>query len=137
MYLGTLIYTWFNGVNVGTDEFGNRYYRARKDTLHGHEKRWVLFKGKPEASGVPPEWHAWLHHTTDAPLSEKAAESKPWQKAHQPNSTGSAEAYLPQGHAYRGDKGRRRPAITNRGHRHDGPGWRNHLPCHRRIEKGW
>ncbi len=109
MYLGTLIYTWFNGVNVGTDEFGNRYYRARKDTLHGHEKRWVLFKGKPEASRVPPEWHAWLHHTTDAPLSEKAAESKPWQKAHQPNSTGSAEAYLPQGHAY---KGGQRAAAT-------------------------
>jgi NADH:ubiquinone oxidoreductase subunit len=75
--IGTLIYTLINGVMVGTDEFGNRYYRARKDKLQGRERRWVLYRGKPEASRVPPEWHAWLHHTTDQPLSQEAAESKP------------------------------------------------------------
>ena len=58
--IGTLIYTLINGVMVGTDEFGNRYYRARKDKLQGRERRWVLYRGKPEASRVPPEWHAWL-----------------------------------------------------------------------------
>ncbi len=101
MYLGTLIYTLFNGVNVGTDEFGNRYYRARKDTLHGHEKRWVLFKGKPEASGVPPEWHAWLHHiVSDPPAKER--HRWPWQKEHQPNLTGSPHAYRPPGSVLEG-----------------------------------
>jgi NADH:ubiquinone oxidoreductase subunit len=103
-HIGTLIYTWIHGTLVGTDEFGNRYYRARRDTLHGRERRWVLFKDKPEASRVPPEWHAWLHHTTAAPLSEQAAESRLWQKEHLPNQTGTVGAYRPRGHAYRGGK---------------------------------
>ena len=30
MITGTLIYTFFCGRFVGTDEFGNRYYEARK-----------------------------------------------------------------------------------------------------------
>ena len=102
--IGTLIYTWMNGQMVGTDEFGNRYYRARKDTLNGRERRWVLYKGKNEASRVPAEWHAWLHHLTSGPLSEEAALSKSWQKEHQDNRTGTAQAYRPQGHAYRGGK---------------------------------
>ena len=87
MYIGTLIYTWLNGLKVGTDEFGNRYYRARKGKLYGRERRWVLFKDKVEASRVPAEWHAWLHHLTNEPLSEKAAEAKPWQKEHLANQT--------------------------------------------------
>jgi NADH:ubiquinone oxidoreductase subunit len=94
MHIGTLLYTWLNGVMVGTDEFGTR--------CHGRERRWVLYKGRPDASRVPAEWHAWLHHTTDAPLSEQAAESRPWQKEHEPNPTGTAAAYRPRGHAYRG-----------------------------------
>jgi len=102
MYIGTMIYTWLNGVLVGTDQFGNRYYRARKGKLYGRERRWVLYRGDVEASRVPPEWHAWLHHTTSEPLSEEAAESKPWQKEHLANQTGTAGAYRPQGHAYRG-----------------------------------
>lgn len=109
MHIGTLIYTWLNGVMVGTDEFGNRYYRARKDTMNDRERRWVLFKGKAEASRVPPEWHAWLHHTTPQPLAEEAAESKPWQKEHLPNQTGTPAAYRPPGHAF---KGGRRAAAT-------------------------
>ncbi|NQU61987.1 MAG: NADH:ubiquinone oxidoreductase subunit NDUFA12 [Rhodospirillales bacterium] len=109
MNLGTLIYTWLKGVQVGTDEFANRYYRAKKDTLHGKEKRWVLYGGKAEASQIPPEWHAWLHHTSDQPLSEQAALSKSWQKEHLANQSGTAGAYRPKGHAYLG--GRRAPAT--------------------------
>lgn len=102
--IGTLIYSWMNGAIVGTDEFGNRYYRARKDTLYGRERRWVLYKGKNEASRVPPVWHAWLHHLTGEPLSQEATESKSWQKDHLANQTGTIQAYLPRGHAYRGGK---------------------------------
>jgi NADH:ubiquinone oxidoreductase subunit len=109
MHLGTLIYTWFNGVSVGTDEFGNRYYRAKKATLHGREKRWVLYKGPVDGSRVPPHWHSWLHHVSDEPLSEKAAGAELWQKPHQANPTGTADAYRPRGHAYLGG---RREAAT-------------------------
>ncbi|MBM3733101.1 MAG: NADH:ubiquinone oxidoreductase subunit NDUFA12 [Acidimicrobiia bacterium] len=99
--LGTLIYTLFKGVRVGADEFGNRYYRARGQRLRGRERRWVIYKGANEASKVPAEWHAWLHHTVDQPLTQTAAEARPWQKPHQPNPTGSADAYRPGGHELR------------------------------------
>ena len=49
---------------------------------------------------VPPEWHAWLHHTTAAPLAE--TKLYPWQQEHQPNLTGTAHAYRPAGHDYVG-----------------------------------
>jgi NADH:ubiquinone oxidoreductase subunit len=109
MHLGTLIYTALKGELVGHDEFGNRYYRGRGRRLSGRERRWVLYKGRAEASTVPPEWHAWLHHTTEAPLSEAAARSKSWQAPHAPNLTGTPEAYRPSGHPFKG--GRRRAAT--------------------------
>ena len=102
MTIGTLIYTLFKGDLVGVDEFGNRYYRGRGGKRHGRERRWTIFKGKPEASLVPPEWHAWLHHTTAEPLTEIAAESPSWQQPHRPNATGSGAAYRPQGHQLSG-----------------------------------
>ncbi len=109
MTIGTLIYTWLRGELVGTDEFGNRYYRSKGRALHGRERRWTVFKGPPDPTRVPPEWHAWLHHTEPAPLTERAVKAMPWQKETQPNPTGTADAYLPQGHPLRG--GRRAPAT--------------------------
>ncbi len=109
MHIGTLIYTWLRGDLVGTDEFNNRYYRSRGRRLHGRERRWVLFGGRPEASAVPPEWHAWLHHTTPSPLAESAVQARPWQKAHESNQTGTAGAYRPSGHDLMGG---RRAAAT-------------------------
>ncbi|MBT3558691.1 MAG: NADH:ubiquinone oxidoreductase subunit NDUFA12 [Rhodospirillales bacterium] len=100
--IGTILYTWMNGKLVGTDEFGNRYYTASKPLPHGRERRWVLYKGKPEASTVPAEWHAWLHHTTNEPLSDAAAQSRAWQKTHESNPTGSSSAYRPKGHDLHG-----------------------------------
>jgi NADH:ubiquinone oxidoreductase subunit len=63
-------------------------------------RRWVAYAGAPEASRVPPEWHAWLHYTTDAPLAERAR--RPWEKPHLPNATGTPAGYRPPGHDYRG-----------------------------------
>jgi NADH:ubiquinone oxidoreductase subunit len=97
MITGTLFYTWIFGRLVGTDEFGNRYFRS-SHKKHGKERRWVLYKGEHEASKVPPEWHAWLHHMVPEPLTEAAANARPWQKPHQPNPTGTKDAYRPQGH---------------------------------------
>ena len=104
MYTGTLLYTWLRGERFGTDESGNRYYRNRKGRRHGRERRWVMFKGPCEASKVPPEWHAWLHHTCESPLNESAAQAKPWQRDHRPNMTGTAEAHLPKGHDFKGGR---------------------------------
>ena len=102
MYLGTLFYTWMKGEMVGIDEFGNRYFQNNSDKLHGKVRRWVLYKGKVEASKVPPEWHAWLHHTCDFPLTENAANAPAWHKEHLPNLTGTEGAYRPRGHDLRG-----------------------------------
>lgn len=100
--LGTLLQTWFCGVEEGRDEFGNRYYRARRTPEGVRERRWVLYAGEPEASKVPPEWFIWLHHTADEPLPEESVYHQPWQKPHQPNMTGTPEAYLPPGHTLLG-----------------------------------
>ena len=104
MIIGTILNTWFNAELVGTDIFLNRYYRSKRATLSGRKRRWVIYKGKTEASSVPAEWHSWLHYTTDSPLSESAAKSQFWQKEHQPNPSGTTEAYLPQGHEYLGGR---------------------------------
>ena len=102
--------TWRRGAKVGSDRFGNVYYRT-KDTQPGtRERRWVLYAGEPDASKIPPEWHAWLHHTTKEPLPEgSSAFHKPWQKEHLPNMSGSVQAYRPPGHVLAG--GQRVPAT--------------------------
>jgi len=98
MIIGTLLYTWIKGELVGTDVFQNRYYRSRGAKLNGRERRWVLYRGADDASSVPAEWHAWLHHTNQSPLTENAAQARSWQKEHQANPTGTVAAYRPAGH---------------------------------------
>ena len=102
MTIGTFLYTVFNGRQIGVDEFGNRYFEARsgKEKLHGRRRRWVLYGTSPEASSVPAEWHAWLHHMFEKPLTKEAANAKFWQKAHQENKTGTSYAYRPRGHVF-------------------------------------
>ncbi len=88
---------------VGTDSLGNRYYRAKPRKGYKRERRWVLYKGAPEASMVPPEWHGWLHHQTDAvPADNAQSFRRLWQKPHQPNLTGTNLAYRPPGHILKG-----------------------------------
>ena len=92
-----------SGRQVGTDRFGNAYFESRRDFLaYGRTRRWVIYSGSPEATKVPPEWHAWLHHTTDTPLTEERR--YPWQVEHRPNPTGTALAYRPFGHDYQGGR---------------------------------
>ena len=92
----------FHGKRVGTDSAGNVYYEQSKPRPGQRTRRWVDYKGTPEASAVPAEWHAWLHYTTDAPLAETSR--KTWQKPHQSNPTGTASSYRPPGHDYAGGK---------------------------------
>jgi NADH:ubiquinone oxidoreductase subunit len=111
MTIGTRLFTWLKGELVGTDQFGNRYYRDKikpKLVLGGgresRERRWVLYEGMAEPSKVPPEWHAWLHHSSNIVPSGDAAKRRPWQKEHLPNLTGTALAYRPPGDPERGGK---------------------------------
>lgn len=97
-------FTLFSGgEKVGKDALGNTYYRAKPRPGYTRERRWVMYKDKPEASMVPPEWHGWLHHQTNDVPSEEGFR-RPWQKPHQPNMTGTNQAYRPPGHILEGGK---------------------------------
>lgn len=102
--VGTWLMTMFRGQEVGTDQFGNRYYTERKSG----KRRWVIYKDEIEASSVPAEWNAWLHHTTDK-LPSATAEKRDWEREHKPNLTGTAMAYHPAGSVETG--GRRHKAT--------------------------
>lgn len=105
MTIATRLYTWLRGAEVGSDQFGNRYFRDKAGARRGpREKRWVLYNGEAEASKVPPEWHAWLHHIVKDPPPPGGPPKRPWQKEHIPNLTGTAEAYRPPGHDYKGGR---------------------------------
>lgn len=107
--LGTRLYTWLKGEEVGRDDDGNRYYREKGggqvhlDSLR-EERRWVIYAGDVEASRVPAEWHGWLHHTSSDIPSADGPQRRPWQKQHQPNLTGSSAAYRPPGHVLKGGR---------------------------------
>lgn len=105
MSIGTRLFTWINGRLVGTDTDGNSYYVERRAVPGRRPRRWVIYKGAVEATRVPPEWHAWLHYTTDEAL--KPSSDKPWVAPHRANATGTPGAYLPPGHDLRGgERGR-------------------------------
>lgn len=107
MNIGTRLFTLLRGRQVGRDADGNIYYEERRGRPGWRRRRWVAYAGTPEASKVPPEWHAWLHYTTELPIP--ASTRRPWQKPHLPNLTGTPESYRPPGHDYEG--GQRAPAT--------------------------
>jgi len=109
MSIGTRLFTWLRGEQVGSDGFGNRYYRERRrpparaleagkrPVSLAREKRWVVYAGEADGSKVPPVWHAWLHHTIQEVPTGEAAQGYAWQKPHVPNLTGTPLAYRPPG----------------------------------------
>ena len=97
-----LIHTLFKGTRVGEDSFGNVYYRGKPRRGTKRERRWVIYKSGAEASTVPAEWHGWLHHQTNTVPANESPYRKEWQQPHQPNMTGTDQAYLPPGHPARG-----------------------------------
>jgi len=104
---GTRLLTWLRGELVGTDQYGNTYYRLkgarpieRGGGRFSRERRWVIYNGEPEGSKVPPEWNAWLHHMIDE--VPQARQRYAWEKPHLPNMTGTPQAYHPRGSVLRG-----------------------------------
>ena len=51
---------------------------------------------------MPPEWHAWLHHTVNDVPQDAGQFKYSWQKPHLPNLTGTPDAYRPPGSLFRG-----------------------------------
>ncbi len=91
------ILTALKGRFVGKDEYGNRYFEEKFLFIKPlrRPRRWVLYTRNVEPSKVPAEWYGWLHYTLESPL-QKLPYS--WIKPHQPNKTGTSEAYLPPSH---------------------------------------
>jgi NADH:ubiquinone oxidoreductase subunit len=94
--IGTRLFTWRKGERVGEDGLGNIYYRERDGS-----RRWVIYATLAEPSQIPPEWHAWLHHTVDVLPTDEDYTPRPWQKPHRSNMTGTYEAYRPPGSTLR------------------------------------
>nr|WP_211110111.1 NADH:ubiquinone oxidoreductase subunit NDUFA12 [Acuticoccus mangrovi] len=103
---GTSFTTWLRGEFVGTDQFGNRYFRTRNgkiDPVLDMERRWVIYNGPADPTTIPPGWYRWMHHLgNEAPVND-GYKPREWQKPHQPNLTGTPGAHRPQGSILRPD----------------------------------
>ncbi len=95
--LGTLFWSWRNGIQVGTDAQGNRYFRSKKKAAGGRERRWVIYEGANDASRVPAEWHGWLHGSFDDVPESNLPPAHIWEADFTPNATGTPAAYRPAG----------------------------------------
>jgi len=85
-----------SGTKVGTDEFGNQYFEAKKsrgEAKNSKKRRYIIYNGIAEPSKVPANWHGWLHYTSDD-LPDNV-HNYSWQKIHLPNLTGTKFAYFP------------------------------------------
>jgi NADH:ubiquinone oxidoreductase subunit len=92
-----LLFTACSGKRVGTDQFGNVYYRGKPRGGATEERRWVMYASAPDASKIPPEWHGWIHHQTDTVPDGASKYRQPWQKPPVSNKTGTDQAYFPPG----------------------------------------
>ncbi|TMW62109.1 hypothetical protein Poli38472_009602 [Pythium oligandrum] len=70
------------GYKVGEDEFGNSYFED--PTEFSGMQRYTEFrvgnKEETDASQIPPQWHVWLHQTTDAVPGQPGQDAKSWEK---------------------------------------------------------
>lgn len=107
--IGTHLWSWRNGEQVGTDVQGNAYFRGRKRLPDGRERRWVIYQGANDASRVPAEWHGWLHGAFDSVPESNLPPARVWEVDYTPNATGTTDAYRPAGALERGG---RRAAAT-------------------------
>ena len=86
--IGTFLKTLFLGKLVGKDQYGNKYYKSKKD------ERWIVFSGKIEATQITSDWFLWMHHTVNE-IPDKNKKKYLWQKEHSENLTGTNNSYKP------------------------------------------
>ncbi len=88
--LATFFKTFFTGKLVGKDEFGNKYYKNKRD------ERWVIYSGNIEATKITSDWYLWMHHTVNKIPDQIDKKKKyTWQKEHTENKTGTKDSYKP------------------------------------------
>ena len=85
---GTFLKTLFFGKFVGSDEFGNKYYKSKKN------ERWVIYAKNIEATKITSDWYLWMHHTIDK-IPDLKEIKHPWQKKHLENQSGSRNIFKP------------------------------------------
>ena len=85
---GTFLKTLFFGKYVGSDQYGNKYYKSKKD------ERWVIYSSSVEATKITSEWFLWIHHTINKVPDIKDTRYK-WQKKHLENQSGTNNSYKP------------------------------------------
>ena len=85
---GTFLKTLFYGKYVGSDQFGNKYYKSKKD------ERWVIYGKEIEATKLlPTGFFGYI-----IPLMKyhrRHLKKYSWQKNHIQNLSGTKEAYKP------------------------------------------
>ena len=86
-----------DGTLVGEDKYGNKYYHNTRYFIG--RSRWVVYADyyfmNYDAGQVPPEWHGWLHYSTDqTPVTNPPVQRK-WMIDHKENTTGTKECYVP------------------------------------------
>jgi len=89
--VGTNIFTLINGIYVGSDDRGNKYFKSKKDL-----KRWVHYHKECDASSISPEWHGWIHGKVNTPPSSTILDKSLKYDLPNKNMTGTIEAYHPQ-----------------------------------------
>lgn len=95
--IGTALFTRRHGRKMGSDALGNVYYQAKKG-----DRRWVIYNGANDASRIPPDWFAWIHHLIDGLPDEALPPAPKFLKPATPNLTGTPAAYRPSGSLERG-----------------------------------
>ena len=85
---GTFLKTLFFGEYVGSDSFGNKYYKSKKN------ERWIVYSNTIEATKITSDWYLWMHHTIDKIPNEKDKKFD-WQKNHLENQTGTSKRFKP------------------------------------------
>ena len=85
---GTFLKTLFFGKFVGSDQYGNKYYKSKND------ERWVVYSTNIEATKITSEWYLWIHHTIDKIPDIKEVKFS-WQKKHLENQTGTRNKFKP------------------------------------------
>lgn len=90
---GTWLFTRLRGEKVGSDEFGNVYYRS----LKGRDRRWVIYPGDNDGSRVPPAWQAWLKRTIEELPDKALPPRRDFERKPEHNVTGTMAAFRPDG----------------------------------------
>lgn len=100
----TLMYLSIFGRLVGEDNYGNKYFELKKKDFFGRKRRVCLFRGRAEASNIPPEWHLFMHYQHESSKIPVNIRKYKWQRNYLPDLTLSSIKYLPKNHLLHNSK---------------------------------